>query len=102
MSGPLGFLYPGQGAQRVGMGAALRASRPELFERYLGRAEEAAGLPLRRLCLEGPIEQLTRTEVSQPALLALSLALTELARRMRLEPSFVAGHSLGEYTAAVA
>jgi [acyl-carrier-protein] S-malonyltransferase len=96
------FLYPGQGSQRVGMGAELLESEPELFERYLSSAEAASGLPIRRYCLEGPIESLTRTEVAQPALFALSLALTEVARGLGLRPDFVAGHSLGEYTAAVA
>jgi [acyl-carrier-protein] S-malonyltransferase len=96
------FLYPGQGSQRVGMGADLLESEPGLFERYFSSAEAAAGLPIRRYCLEGPIESLTRTEVAQPALFALSLALTDVARDLGLRPHFVAGHSLGEYTAAVA
>jgi [acyl-carrier-protein] S-malonyltransferase len=96
------FLFPGQGSQRVGMLAALEATDPGLVERHLGLAEELSGLPLRRLCAGGPPEQLKRTEVSQPALLALSLALIELAREAGLRPAFVAGHSLGEYAAAVA
>src|SRR5919106_2117759 len=83
------------------MGAALRDAEPELFDRYLGLAEEASGLPLWRYCLEGPIETLTRTDVAQPALFALSLAVTEAARSREPRPDFVAGHSLGEYTAAV-
>jgi [acyl-carrier-protein] S-malonyltransferase len=98
----LAFLYPGQGSQKVGMGAALRASDPALFERFLGLAEELSELPIRKLCLEGPADELTRTEVSQPALLALSLALTEVARSEGLEPDLVAGHSLGEFAAAAA
>jgi [acyl-carrier-protein] S-malonyltransferase len=96
------FLYPGQGSQRVGMGAELRAERPDLFHRYLGAADQATGLPISDYCLNGPLEDLTRTEVAQPALFATSLALTAYARDLGLEPTWVAGHSLGEYTAAVA
>jgi [acyl-carrier-protein] S-malonyltransferase len=95
------FLYPGQGAQKVGMGAELLGARPDLYERYLSRADAASGLPVRTYSLEGPADALTRTDVAQPALFALSLAITEAARESGLEPDFVAGHSLGEYTAAV-
>ena len=98
----IAFLYPGQGSQKVGMGAELLVSEPELLEHYFAQAEAAAGLPIRRYCLEGPIESLTRTEVVQPALFAVSLALTDAARARGLQPDFAAGHSLGEYTAAVA
>lgn len=96
------FIYSGQGAQRVGMGAALRRRDPELFDRFFGLVEEASGLPIRRLALEGPAAALTRTEVAQPALFALELALTESARRLGLRPALATGHSLGEYVAAVA
>lgn len=98
----LAFIYPGQGSQKVGMGAELLASEPELLEEYLAQAESASGLPIRRLCLEGPLEELTRTEVVQPALFSVSLALTDAARARGLKPDLVAGHSLGEYTAATA
>src|SRR5437660_8836135 len=98
----IAFVFPGQGSQKVGMGAELREARPELFERFMGLADSTAGLPVGRLALEGPIEELTRTDVAQPALFALSLAVTELAREAGIAPSFLAGHSLGEYTAAVA
>jgi [acyl-carrier-protein] S-malonyltransferase len=84
------------------MGSDLRATRPELFDKYMGRADAAAGLPISQYCLEGPEEALTQTQVAQPALFALSLALAEVAVELGLKPDFVAGHSLGEYTAAVA
>jgi [acyl-carrier-protein] S-malonyltransferase len=100
--GKSAFLYPGQGSQRVGMGADLLEARPELMEGFFAAAQDASGLEIRTLCLEGPIEELTRTEVAQPALFAVSMAMTELAREAGLQPDFVAGHSLGEYTAAVA
>lgn len=96
------FLFPGQGSQKVGMGADLLAARPEVFDRYLGLAGEASGLDIRTLALEGPIEELTRTDVAQPALFSLALAVAEIAEEAGLEADFVAGHSLGEYTAAVA
>src|SRR3712207_154538 len=100
--GKTAFLFPGQGSQKVGMGADLLETDPEVFDRYLNAADEASGLPLRRLALEGPIEELTQTECAQPALFAVALAVLELARAERLRAAYVARHSLGEYTAAVA
>lgn len=98
----IAIVFPGQGSQKVGMGAELAQRRPDLWERHVLRAQSASGLPLARLCLEGPLEALTRTEVAQPALFALGSALHEIALEAGVRPGFVAGHSLGEYTAAVA
>jgi [acyl-carrier-protein] S-malonyltransferase len=98
----LAFLFPGQGSQKVGMGADLLAARPDLFDRYFALADDVAGKPVRRLALEGPAESLKETDAAQPALFALSLAVAEAARELDVRPDFVAGHSLGEYTAAVA
>ena len=99
--GKTAFLFPGQGSQKVGMGAELMEARPDVFDRYVEQAENASNLPIRTLCLEGPIEELTRTEVAQPALFAVSLAVVDAARESGLAADLVAGHSLGEYTAAV-
>jgi [acyl-carrier-protein] S-malonyltransferase len=100
--GKLAFLFPGQGSQKVGMGSDLKESRAELYERYLTKADEVSGLPITQYSLEGPMESLTETNVAQPALFAFSLAVADAAREAGIEPDFVAGHSLGEYTAAVA
>ena len=102
MDSALAILYPGQGSQRVGMGEELRAEFPDLYDPWLSEADAASGLPIQRYCREGPQETLTRTEVAQPALFAVSLALTELARSKGIAARMVAGHSLGEYTSAVA
>ena len=94
------FLFPGQGSQKVGMGADLKASDPDLLAGYLERADEASGLPVSQYVEEGPMEMLTRTDVAQPALFSLSMAVVDVARDLGLRADFVAGHSLGEYTAA--
>jgi [acyl-carrier-protein] S-malonyltransferase len=84
------------------MGTDLLDTEGDLLTDYLRQAEAASGQPIRKIMLEGPMEALTRTEVAQPALFCVALAVTDAARARGLQPDLVAGHSLGEYTAAAA
>jgi [acyl-carrier-protein] S-malonyltransferase len=95
------FLFPGQGSQFAGMGKAWAEASPDA-RRIFDRADAALGFPLSKLCWEGPEEELKLTENTQPAILTTSVAAFVLAQEMGIEPDFVAGHSLGEYSALVA
>ena len=98
----LALLFPGQGSQEVGMGRDVHDASPAA-RAVFQEADEALGLPLSRLCFEGPEDPLRRTELQQPAILTVSVALLRaLEATTDLKPAFVAGHSLGEYTALVA
>lgn len=95
------FCFPGQGSQEVGMGREFAEAYPEA-RAVLEKASEVTGLDLERLCFEGPIEELTETEIQQPALVATSLACLRAVETLGLEPAFVVGHSVGEYSALAA
>ncbi len=99
MSSNIGFLFPGQGSQFVGMGADLYEKYDKARDVY-DRAEQVLELPIRRLSFEGPEEELRLTRHTQPAILVHSLAV--LAVLPRVEPTTAAGHSLGEYSALYA
>jgi [acyl-carrier-protein] S-malonyltransferase len=93
------LLFPGQGSQAVGMGADVFEAMPELLG---DDADAALGWSLRKMCLEGPEEALTRTDHAQPALFAVSYALWSALGPRIGPPAAAAGHSLGEYTALAA
>lgn len=97
----IAFVFPGQGAQKVGMGKALADQFPMCRETF-AEADDALGESLSRLCFEGPEDRLVLTENTQPAVLAVSVAAARLAASLGVRASFAAGHSLGEYSAHVA
>ncbi len=95
------FLFPGQGSQFPGMGKAL-ADSYSCARAVFEEADATLGFALSRLCFEGPEDALKLTENTQPALLTVSTAAFAVLREMGREPDYVAGHSLGEYSALVA
>lgn len=99
------YVFPGQGSQSTGMGLDLYSSYPSAKEVF-DRADSSLGFPLSRLCFEGPAEELTKTHNVQPAILVVSIACLKALEEATIanfpSPTFVAGHSLGEYTALVA
>ncbi|RMF92352.1 MAG: [acyl-carrier-protein] S-malonyltransferase [Candidatus Schekmanbacteria bacterium] len=101
MSAKIAFVFPGQASQYVGMGR-------ELYENYesaknvFEEADKALGISITSLCFEGPEERLKQTEITQPAILTVSIAAHRVVSEKGLNPLFAAGHSLGEYSALVA
>ena len=97
----IAFVFPGQGAQKVGMGKSLADNFP-ICRQVFAEADEALGEALSMLCFEGPEERLLLTENTQPAILAVSVAVHRLVESEGVRARFAAGHSLGEYSAHVA
>lgn len=102
MSASLAFVFPGQGSQSVGMLAELAQQQP-LIQHTFSEASDALGYDLWALTQQGPEESLNQTDKTQPAILTASIALWRLWQaEVAVQPAFVAGHSLGEYSALVA
>jgi [acyl-carrier-protein] S-malonyltransferase len=97
----MAYLFPGQGSQYLGMGREIHDHYPAAREVF-DLAERLLDLPLRTLCFEGPLEELTLTRNLQPAITAVNLALLAVLEGRGYRPSAVAGHSLGEYSALYA
>jgi [acyl-carrier-protein] S-malonyltransferase len=97
----IAFVFPGQGAQYAGMGKEAAEKFPTARAAF-DEADRALGFPLSQMCFEGPEEDLKLTENTQPAIVATSIALYRVLEEKGVKPDFVAGHSLGEYSALVA
>jgi [acyl-carrier-protein] S-malonyltransferase len=95
------FLFPGQGSQTIGMGRDLALLYPVAQETF-DEADAALGYKISQICFEGPEDKLRLTEVTQPAILTVSIAALRVLREKGIQPGAVAGHSLGEYSAHVA
>src|SRR5215813_9319666 len=97
----IALIFPGQGSQVVGMGKELAGKYPVARQTF-EEADEALGYKLSHICFEGPEDQLRLTEITQPAILTTSIAALRVVETQMPKPCYVAGHSLGEYSAHVA
>lgn len=98
--GKLAFVFPGQGAQYVGMGKDLHFAFPEIRQ-LIDRAGDVLGYDLKEIMFEGPVGKLAETENTQPAIVAMSAAILSVLEKEGVKPDFAAGLSLGEYSALV-
>ncbi len=99
--GKLAFVFPGQGAQTVGMGKDF-CEKYDVAKKLFKEAEEALGFSIQKLCFEGPAEELKLTANTQPAILTMSVIANEILKEHGIQPEITGGHSLGEYSALVA
>src|ERR1700681_1009738 len=91
------FIFPGQGSQFAGMGKSLAGSYPEA-SRIFEEADSALGFSISQVCFEGPEEELKRTEITQPALLTVSVAALAVLRGKGVTADYIAGPSVGEHS----
>ena len=99
--GKIAFVFPGQGAQTVGMGKDFYEAY-DIARKRFDEADEALGYSIKKLCFEGPEEELRLTVNTQPAILTVSVIAAEILKERGVEPDVAGGHSLGEYSALVA
>ena len=97
----LAFVFPGQGAQTVGMGKDL-FDQYDVAKRLFAEADEALGYSIKDMCFEGPADDLKLTANTQPAILTVSVIVNEILKEHGVQPDVAGGHSLGEYSALVA